>query len=943
MPPAMATLRQTPANTCSEKQAVLDKREKIMRLGMSKESDISKARATKGCCPDMCPERERYIREERRRVHLYEMVPGTESQPQIDHRLAVKEYSRSSADQEEPLPLELRPSHVLAKTMEYLCSKIMDYCVGGNWGDWYDFLWNRTRAIRKDITQQHLCSPIAAGLVEKCARFHIYCGARLVEEGPMIFDAKINTENLTKCLQTLKEMYADLVKRGVTCESEAEFRAYIVLMNLNNGDTLREVQQLRQEVRNSPAIAFALSAYAALNDRNYVKFFKLVESATFLNACILHRYFNQIRHVALKIILRAYSAAKGPVSMTFDQLRSVLHFESNDEAAEFLQHYGVLSGASPANLSLSKENFVEPEATLPSKRAPLLVENFDENGYFIGIIKPPPSTHADVKIPGPKLPPLNEIPNQVVKDTVKQLIIRVIDEDVIRLVKESLEDEKQCLLAVTNIADDLVNMFQKELCTELVTEVVNDAKQELIILKQQEEKLLEARACDELVEELIDRVQQEEAQRIAVNVFKEVEAERLEKLKAVCMAEVNKDLLHKHLVFILEEIAEEVYQTDVLDRLQLLDESAEKTRIACCRRFFHRWVARYRNITRVRRSMLAFPAAPSMLPLKRNNYFNAHDKTFQISKKTRFNLGPQTDLVEELRLSNIERMIAKIQVKSPLKMADVIFPVLNDHHGSDYMKLLVSLPPSSTSVVDQRISNWLTTKLSVGSVREAGLLSLYNLTEPNESHRKFGVCVRQVLENNAKQLLGTNMAMILLPVNKDKEPDESYWDEPRQRLEELLSKLQPIPAVPLLIISPLGIAKESVQRLMGVYEYLERGLVSHVKVDRLDVNYNKQLPESIQWLFTHRSPIPPVSLTDMRTLVESYVAAHFLSPVYHDLFDRQHADLVHQDVSEIIKHFNDVITHLATNIVDERQYSWPVYEFHPGCHFRESTELRGST
>jgi len=48
-----------------------------------------------------------------------------------------------------------------------------------------------------------------------------------------------------------------------------------------------------------------------------VKFFKLVESATFLNACILHRYFNQIRHVALKIILRAYSAAKGPVSVRF--------------------------------------------------------------------------------------------------------------------------------------------------------------------------------------------------------------------------------------------------------------------------------------------------------------------------------------------------------------------------------------------------------------------------------------------------------------------------------------------------------------------------------------------------------------------------------------------------------------------------------------------------
>lgn len=47
--------------------------------GVSKESDISKAKATRGCCPDMCPERERYIREERRRVHVYEMVPGTET------------------------------------------------------------------------------------------------------------------------------------------------------------------------------------------------------------------------------------------------------------------------------------------------------------------------------------------------------------------------------------------------------------------------------------------------------------------------------------------------------------------------------------------------------------------------------------------------------------------------------------------------------------------------------------------------------------------------------------------------------------------------------------------------------------------------------------------------------------------------------------------------
>ena len=61
----------------------------------------------------------------------------------------MKEYSRSSADQEEPLPLELRPTHVLARTMEYLCSSILDIGTDSTWSDWYDFLWSRTRAIRK--------------------------------------------------------------------------------------------------------------------------------------------------------------------------------------------------------------------------------------------------------------------------------------------------------------------------------------------------------------------------------------------------------------------------------------------------------------------------------------------------------------------------------------------------------------------------------------------------------------------------------------------------------------------------------------------------------------------------------------------------------------------------------------------------------------------------
>lgn len=66
----------------------------------------------------------------------------------MDHTAAVKEYSRSSADQEEPLPHELRPLAVLSRTMDYLVTRVMDQ-KEGSLRDWYDFLWNRTRGIRK--------------------------------------------------------------------------------------------------------------------------------------------------------------------------------------------------------------------------------------------------------------------------------------------------------------------------------------------------------------------------------------------------------------------------------------------------------------------------------------------------------------------------------------------------------------------------------------------------------------------------------------------------------------------------------------------------------------------------------------------------------------------------------------------------------------------------
>ena len=69
----------------------------------------------------------------------------------------------------------------------------------------------------------------------------------------------------------------------------------------------RQVQQLRLNVCNSEEIRFSVKAFFSLNSNNYVRFFRLVKSTSYLNACILYRYFNQIRSRALQVILQSHT------------------------------------------------------------------------------------------------------------------------------------------------------------------------------------------------------------------------------------------------------------------------------------------------------------------------------------------------------------------------------------------------------------------------------------------------------------------------------------------------------------------------------------------------------------------------------------------------------------------------------------------------------------
>lgn len=130
------------ARSGKEKFDVLDLRDKVLKLiryEINNQTGGNESIILIGTCQDMCPEKERYSREHLNLMSSYEICEG-----QIQHGLMVKEYSRSSADQDLPLPNELRPANVMFETMLYIIDEVIAKIEANNgWldesttSDWY--------------------------------------------------------------------------------------------------------------------------------------------------------------------------------------------------------------------------------------------------------------------------------------------------------------------------------------------------------------------------------------------------------------------------------------------------------------------------------------------------------------------------------------------------------------------------------------------------------------------------------------------------------------------------------------------------------------------------------------------------------------------------------------------------------------------------------------
>ncbi|XP_070534280.1 germinal-center associated nuclear protein-like [Ptychodera flava] len=644
------------AKTAGEKYEVLEERDKLLRQHRKKTSNIKDRKATMGSCPDMCPEKERYMRQYRRHLSNFEIIPGTDSKaagfsdPQVDHHNAVKEYSRSSADQELPLPHELRSAAVLTLTMNYLLHRIMDRGEG-RWADWYDFVWNRTRGIRKDVTQQNLTDVTAVDLIEKCARFHIYCSHRLCEEEMGVFDPKINNENLTKCLQSLEHFYYDLNTEHIHCPNEAEFRAYDILLNLNEGDILRKVQLYREEVRESRDVRQAVEAFNAVNSNNFVRFFKIVRETKYLNACIMHRYFTQVRSRAVNIMNRAY---RSPVpSYPLSDFIRILAFEDNLEATDFCSKHGLT--VTEGIIHFDRTAFINPEDSIIAARSLSIIEqkkmssvaeivnggplspfvphtptcSFDNMDRYVGdsnVVLPEllPTDGRQIKqeipVPLPQstvpTPPATVVyPNEVVKDITKDLFFEVINEFTGQISNYFVKGAQFVLAvssdAMTTVANEVADSMTREIVECVVMEEIRREEEERRAAQlAAERESSKQRAIQEICDEIVETTIREECKDAAEMQMREVEEMLLRESMERCSVTVTDEILASMVDTECQYISREVIKEGIEMRDEKLRETEKLVHLMIVARFFKKWNNKYIGRLRLKRDMFTFPSAP---------------------------------------------------------------------------------------------------------------------------------------------------------------------------------------------------------------------------------------------------------------------------------------------------------------------------------------------
>jgi hypothetical protein len=383
-------------------------RASLIRAGYLDDPDkpkkLSEAIDFKGICENMCPENEIFTR------IIDHNVQGPEKEVAPDGSLwpspqkMVKALTRSAAGQDAPLPMDVRSPAALRRTLDYLLHTVLGD--EANLPNVHGFLWDRTRAIRRDfVFQQSSMNPTELAdqvyCLERITRFHVIALHQMSHEDVNTedFSEQQEVEQLGKALLSLIHAYEDCKIQGIKCQNETEFRAYYVLFNSHNSGILETVQDWGWEFwGKSDQIRIAVSLVEALQNtwdtrgplkphsatdvaqNAYSRFFSIIEdkSVSYTMACFAEIHFNSVRKSALKTILASYRKQRDQTKdWTLSRLNAYLRFDDEEDIISFGEAYGLRfeEGDAEDYLSFESEDGIsDPFPQLKQPHSYALVE-----------------------------------------------------------------------------------------------------------------------------------------------------------------------------------------------------------------------------------------------------------------------------------------------------------------------------------------------------------------------------------------------------------------------------------------------------------------------------------------------------------------------------------------------------------------------------------------
>jgi hypothetical protein len=943
-----------PGGTSSkELYEALEQRDKGMRDSQSSSSHS----VLIGTCPDMCPEKERYLREYQRRLSRFEVLPGTD---QVDHIAAVKEYSKSAADQDRPLPHDVRPQPVLQMTMDYLIVEIVDLYGRVPQGEWYDFLWDRMRSVRKDITLQQLSTPEAAELLEKCARYHILCSYLLSsEEDLSVYDPTINQEHLMKSIQSLIETYRELRIQGVSCRNEAEFCCYDILLHLTSGDALGRVAKYSPAVLDSPQVKFAIKVASSMENGNFVRFFKLCRSASFLNSCVLFRYFRKLRMSALGLLNSTHIPAKRTkVDMDQSVLARMLGLQQ-EQIPPFCQAHGL--EVDETWVFFQKDSFTAEGQWAPSSE-PDLVDSKCAASYgeiVYGGPLPALKSHTPQCSFGQHGTPraektfslqkqvTNIIPGQLLETVVDDLVASVIGEEVRGACGEELHSFQALEMVSEEVCADIVVGVVSQECLSISQEEYDSALKDRALLRN----ILECVSV-ETVESVLLAVVDKEAKNVVLQTYSDTLTQAEEQAKREVQSQVVEDVV----VSEVEAVVKEQMATAKEERKSHLEALRAQVLVSIQQRYWRKWMSLLQLRRRVLEKEESFPVVGSLLPLQGQvDALGVHSSlhtTPLVLQTARDLLHYDLDLASQERLRMMKLNESSLDLKELLS-EHLLEQLQGFPHLSSVDWSLLVIRAGSHFSPDQLLPwKWLLRKFSqtedipdpackgkfhlLSRVHwKADLHPGSNTTAPfNTKSCLFNLCVKgfsgDVSDILMAQMKGSSAVIMLLPWQPDHKSNKEFLHACVSSLRALDNKLAPHPPIPVVVL----VEKEEMRARVLESLESENWKFTRISVDVFPVDMRSSSDEglsavlrSLKWLATNFSPVDLVGTGLERFLHEGLVNL-FMSEVVRDDRLRMRCGATPQGFQAVVSLYNAAVGHLGNMAArkDLQSISYPCEE-----------------